>query len=34
MYKGVIFDIDGTLYDYQITDIRAMKYFCAFIEKG
>lgn len=34
MYKGVIFDIDGTLYDYQITDIRAMKHFCAFIEKN
>ena len=33
MYKGVIFDIDGTLYDYQINDIRAMKLICEFAEK-
>ena len=33
MYKGVIFDIDGTLYDYQTSDRRAMKHFCAFVEK-
>lgn len=34
MYKGVIFDIDGTLYDYRINDVRAMKNFCAFAEKN
>ena len=34
MYKGVIFDIDGTLYDYQINDELAMKHFCAFVEKN
>lgn len=34
MYKGVIFDIDGTLYDYQINDKFAMKNFCAFVEKN
>lgn len=34
MYKGVIFDIDGTLYDYQINDALAMKHFCAFVEKN
>ena len=33
MYKGVIFDIDGTLYDYQINDKLAMKHFCEFVEK-
>ena len=33
MFKGVIFDIDGTLYDYQASDTRAMKHFCAFVEK-
>lgn len=33
MYKGVIFDIDGTLYDYQINDVQAMKNLCAFVEK-
>ena len=32
MFKGVIFDIDGTLYDYQSVDIVAMKHFCAYIE--
>ena len=32
MYKGVIFDIDGTLYDYQINDKLAMNHFCAYIE--
>lgn len=34
MYKGAIFDIDGTLYDYQINDFRAMNHFCAFIEEN
>ena len=34
MYKGVIFDIDGTLYDYQSNDKIAMKNFCAFAEKN
>lgn len=34
MFKGVIFDIDGTLYDYQTTDKLAMKNFCAFVEKN
>lgn len=34
MFKGVIFDIDGTLYDYQINDKLAMKHFCAFIENN
>ena len=34
MFKGVIFDIDGTLYDYQINDFLAMNHFCAFIEKN
>lgn len=34
MYKGVIFDIDGTLYDYQSNDARAMKDLCAFVEKS
>ena len=34
MYKGVIFDIDGTLYDYQINDKLAMNHFCAFIEEN
>ncbi len=34
MYRGVIFDIDGTLYDYQINDFLAMKHFCAFIEEN
>ena len=33
MFKGVIFDIDGTLYDYQTNDIRAMKQLCAFVEE-
>lgn len=33
MYKGVIFDIDGTLYDYQSNDVQAMKRLCAFAEK-
>ncbi|MCR5834184.1 MAG: HAD family hydrolase [Selenomonadaceae bacterium] len=33
MFKGVIFDIDGTLYDYKINDERAMKHFCSFIKK-
>ena len=33
MFKGVIFDIDGTLYDYQINDKLAMNHFCAFVEK-
>ena len=33
MFKGVIFDIDGTLYDYHTTDKLAMKNFCAFVEK-
>ena len=33
MFKGVIFDIDGTLYDYQTCDTLAMKNFCAFVEK-
>lgn len=33
MYKGVIFDIDGTLYDYQINDKLAMKHFCGYIER-
>lgn len=33
MYKGVIFDIDGTLYDYQANDKLAMKHFCAFVEE-
>jgi len=33
MYKGVIFDIDGTLYDYQSNDVRAMKHFCEFVQK-
>ena len=33
MYKGVIFDIDGTLYDYQANDVRAMKDLCAFVER-
>lgn len=34
MFKGVIFDIDGTLYDYQSNDIQAMKDLCAFVEKN
>lgn len=34
MYKGVIFDIDGTLYDYQINDKLAMNHFCAFVEEN
>ncbi|MBQ7454300.1 MAG: HAD-IA family hydrolase [Selenomonadaceae bacterium] len=34
MYKGVIFDIDGTLYDYQSNDVQAMKNLCAFVEKN
>ena len=34
MYKGVIFDIDGTLYDYQANDRLAMKHFCAFVEEA
>ena len=34
MYKGVIFDIDGTLYDYKTTDMRAMRHFCAFVEEN
>lgn len=34
MYKGVIFDIDGTLYDYQTNDVLAMKHFCTFVEKA
>ena len=34
MFKGVIFDIDGTLYDYQINDKSSMKNFCAFVEKN
>ena len=34
MYKGVIFDIDGTLYDYQINDKLAMNHFCAYIEEN
>ena len=34
MFKGVIFDIDGTLYDYQTSDTLAMKNFCAFVEKN
>ena len=34
MYKGVIFDIDGTLYDYQINDKLAMKHFCGYIERA
>ena len=34
MFKGVIFDIDGTLYDYQSVDIIAMKHFCEFIDKN
>lgn len=34
MFKGVIFDIDGTLYDYQINDKLAMKNFCAFVEEN
>ena len=34
MYQGVIFDIDGTLYDYQSNDIQAMKKLCAFVEKN
>lgn len=34
MFKGVIFDIDGTLYDYQTSDTLAMKHFCAFVEKN
>ena len=33
MFKGVIFDIDGTLYDYQMSDKLAMKNFCAFVER-
>lgn len=33
MYKGVIFDIDGTLYDYQSNDVHAMKDLCAFVER-
>ena len=33
MYKGVIFDIDGTLYDYQINDKLAMNHFCEYIER-
>lgn len=33
MYKGVIFDIDGTLYDYQINDKLAMNHFCGYIER-
>ena len=33
MFKGVIFDIDGTIYDYRINDIRAMKQLCAFVEE-
>ena len=33
MFKGVIFDIDGTLYDYHAADKLAMKNFCAFVEK-
>lgn len=34
MYKGVIFDIDGTLYDYQSNDCKAMNHFCAFVERN
>ena len=34
MFKGVIFDIDGTLYDYQTSDTLAMKKFCAFVEEN
>ena len=34
MYKGVIFDIDGTLYDYQINDRLAMNHFCAYVEEN
>ncbi len=34
MFKGVIFDIDGTLYDYQAADKLAMKNFMAFVEKN
>ncbi len=34
MFKGVIFDIDGTLYDYKSADFIAMKNFCAFVEKN
>jgi len=34
MFKGVIFDIDGTLYDYQTSDNFAMKNFGVFFEKN
>ena len=34
MFKGVIFDIDGTLYDYQTADKFAMKNFGVFVEKN
>ena len=32
MFKGVIFDIDGTLYDYKTSDKLAMKHFCEYVE--
>ena len=34
MFKGVIFDIDGTLYDYKINDKLAMNHFCRFVEEN
>ena len=34
MIKGVIFDIDGTLYDYAANDKVATKFLCNFAEKN
>ena len=33
MFKGAIFDIDGTLYDYKENDIVAVKSLCRFAEE-
>ena len=33
MFKGAIFDIDGTLYDYRANDILAVKNLCKFAEE-
>ena len=33
MYRGVIFDVDGTLYDYKAGDTVAMKNFCGYVER-
>ena len=34
MIKGVIFDVDGTLYDYAANDKIAMKKLCEYVEKN